>query len=325
MTADYRVSLLIPCFNGERYVSRAFESILTQTAESLEVIFVDDGSSDNSGKIAGGYVDKFKSKGYRLLLLHKNNGGAASAIKLALQHARGRYVMLMDIDDELLPSSVEKQADYLDANADCDLVFTNGFRSLENTKERSLIRKSKEIIDKSHVFDGLVSGAVNNVPGVYMVRNNKLQEYYKEHDFLITNYGQNLQILLPVARTSLAGYIDDPLMIYNIHIGSHSNPDVYEKKISNLEGYKKIRLDILADMGCLTADIKKRVYLGYITERLRIDSCFGQRKQYNIHFKELRKYRNPSFQERLEFYVLNRSYKQYLYRLLLKFRNCIRR
>ena len=90
-----KISVIIPIYNAENYLNRCLESIIQQTYKDLEVILIDDGSKDNSGKIC----DEYKNKDNRLIVIHKKNGGVCSARNVGLSIATGDYVCFMDADD----------------------------------------------------------------------------------------------------------------------------------------------------------------------------------------------------------------------------------
>lgn len=313
-----RVSILIPCYNGEHYIDRAFASILNQTESNLEIIFVDDGSTDSSLQLAAGYRQKFTDKGHRLITLHKSNGGAASAVKEALSASTGKYIIPLDIDDELLSDSCKLQADFLDHNPQYGLVLTNGYIVSHNGEKRML--REHDLTGRD-IFRGLLQGTVNNVPGVYMINGPFLRDYYKEHEFLITNYGQNLQLLLPSSYSFDAGYINRPLLNYNVHIGSHSRPDNYERECNNLRGYYDVRLSMLRIMELATNQNLELAKEAYLSASLFVEGKYRKTKEYNTTFSELKKYRKPTFQELVDFYILNKSPYQYPLRVLLKLKN----
>ena len=95
--AKYKISVIIPVYNTEKYLERCINSILNQTHKNIEIILVDDGSTDNSGEIC----DFFKNKDSRIIVIHKQNGGAASARNSGLEIASGDYVAFVDSDDWL--------------------------------------------------------------------------------------------------------------------------------------------------------------------------------------------------------------------------------
>lgn len=94
MTQD-KVSVIVPVYNSEQYISQCLDSILSQTYRNIEIILVDDGSSDKSGAIC----DKYEKIDNRIRVFHKINGGASTARNLGLDMADGEYVMFVDSDD----------------------------------------------------------------------------------------------------------------------------------------------------------------------------------------------------------------------------------
>lgn len=90
------VSIVIPVFNSEQYLQRCFDSIIFQTYENWEIIFVDDGSSDSSGSICDSLSEKYKGK---VKVIHKQNAGLGMARNDGLRSMQGRYVLFLDSDD----------------------------------------------------------------------------------------------------------------------------------------------------------------------------------------------------------------------------------
>lgn len=93
-----KISIIIPCYNSEKYLGACMDSVLAQTFEDFEAILVDDGSKDNTLAIARHYAQKDA----RVRVLAKENGGVAAARNLALEHAQGEWITFVDSDD-LLP------------------------------------------------------------------------------------------------------------------------------------------------------------------------------------------------------------------------------
>jgi glycosyltransferase involved in cell wall biosynthesis len=89
------VTIIIPIYNVELYISRCIESVLCQTYENIEIILVDDGSPDNCGRIC----DEYALKDSRIRVIHKENGGLSDARNVALDIATGKYVTFIDSDD----------------------------------------------------------------------------------------------------------------------------------------------------------------------------------------------------------------------------------
>ena len=95
------VSIVIPCFNYEKYVAGAIEGVLAQTYQRTEVIVVNDGSTDNSLEVIGRYAD-------RVRIIDKPNGGSISAYNRGFAAARGDIVIFLDADDLMAPEAVDE-------------------------------------------------------------------------------------------------------------------------------------------------------------------------------------------------------------------------
>lgn len=103
MMQDVLVSVIVPVYNVEEYLSRCVDSILSQTHQNLEVILVDDGATDSSGTIC----DSFAARDSRVKVVHKANGGLSSARNAGIDIARGAYLEFVDSDDWIEPDAVE--------------------------------------------------------------------------------------------------------------------------------------------------------------------------------------------------------------------------
>jgi len=112
-----KITVLMPLFNGERYVREALESILGQTFTDFELLIIDDGSTDSSAAIVASYDDR------RIrLVANDENLGISATLNRGLDLARGEYIARMDSDDVSLPTRLAEQVEYLESNPDCAMV-----------------------------------------------------------------------------------------------------------------------------------------------------------------------------------------------------------
>ncbi|HEX9998179.1 MAG TPA: glycosyltransferase [Abditibacterium sp.] len=130
------VSVCIPCFNAQEFVAEAIESALGQTHPRVEVVVVDDGSSDASVAI----LEKF---GDKIVFEASPNRGACAARNRALALSKGQYIQFLDADDRLVPRKIERQLPYL-LRGEADLVFCRGFIFGDGKPMRP---KKKSIVD----------------------------------------------------------------------------------------------------------------------------------------------------------------------------------
>ncbi|MFK3798082.1 glycosyltransferase family 2 protein [Pseudomonas sp. NPDC088444] len=111
------VSIIAPCYNAEHYLEVAIQSIFEQSYPNFEVIIVDDGSTDNSFELLKELQTRYSFQLYR-----QNNQGVSAALNHGLQHARGQYVATPDLDDIMLPESVQVRVDYLERHPNVGIV-----------------------------------------------------------------------------------------------------------------------------------------------------------------------------------------------------------
>lgn len=168
-----KVSIIIPVYNGEKYVSEAIDSVLNQTYKDFEIIVIDDGSKDNTLNILRMYRDKIKWKS-------QENRGQASAINEGINIAKGKYIAYLDADDVCLPERFEKQVEYLDEHPNVSLVYSDRYNINENEEiqgifnsrphdnfiilqqnyiSRSVVMHKKECLDKVGLFDESITGS----------------------------------------------------------------------------------------------------------------------------------------------------------------------
>jgi len=131
------ISVIIPVYNGEKYLREAIDSVLTQSYNPLEIIIIDDGSVDNSAKIATEYV----SARY----FYQENSGLSAALNLGIEKATGDYIAFLDADDIWVEEKLNRQMKALDQNQELDAVFGHHtiFYSNKTGKEKNGIENEK--------------------------------------------------------------------------------------------------------------------------------------------------------------------------------------
>lgn len=140
-------SIIIPIYNVEKYLERCIESVINQTYSNIEIILVDDGSSDNCPQIC----DEYREKDFRIKVLHKQNGGLSDARNEGLKIANGDYVLFVDSDDYIEKDTCEKFCAFIDKGADIlvgDGIVSGGNCDIGHIKELGEF-KSYDFIKKS--------------------------------------------------------------------------------------------------------------------------------------------------------------------------------
>ena len=117
------ISVILPAHNVEKFVGEAVGSVLAQDAPNIEVIAVDDGSTDATAAALDHWAEGFAAAGKRMQVIRRARGGAGAARNAALDRARGRYIVFVDADDRLHPSALRRLACLLDDEPAVDLAF----------------------------------------------------------------------------------------------------------------------------------------------------------------------------------------------------------
>lgn len=149
-----QVSIIIPIYNTERYLSQCLDSVLCQSFAGWECILVDDGSSDRSGKICDEYV----AKDPRFRVIHKENGGVSRARNLGIQESKSDYVCFLDSDDRMKKDHLEICLKNIN---DADLLIF-GFERFNGRTDKQIL-DAHEIIGSIHCHDFLYSLKENSI------------------------------------------------------------------------------------------------------------------------------------------------------------------
>ena len=112
------LSVIIPIYNKEEYVASCMESLLKQDFDSFEMVVVDDGSTDRSGELC----DQMAEQDSRIRVFHTDNGGVTAARRYGVEQARGRYILFVDSDDELLPGALHTLYDAIERTGADEVV-----------------------------------------------------------------------------------------------------------------------------------------------------------------------------------------------------------
>lgn len=184
LASQLLVSIVAPCYNAEKYLEAALQSIFAQDYSNFEVIIVDDGSTDNSLAMLRALQDTYDFK-----LLTQQNQGVSATLNNGLKHARGVYVSTPDLDDIMLPHSLSVRARYLDEHPKVGCVgaliaYMDSDGAEIKTQHRTKVKKFS--------FDQIVSEAVViGAPGaLYRMEALQAAQFYdpniKVQDFQIT-------------------------------------------------------------------------------------------------------------------------------------------
>lgn len=162
MNKEVLVSIIIPTYNSEKYLSDCLKSVYNQTYKNTEVIIINDGSTDGSEKIINKYYKKYKNK---TIVLHnkKASGSGEVASNSGIKKSKGKYVAIMDSDDISLPNRIKLEVDFLEKNKDIFLVSTSVVIIDENNKKicnLDVNKKYFDILKKIYLSNSIINSSV---------------------------------------------------------------------------------------------------------------------------------------------------------------------
>ena len=219
-----KISVIVPVYNTKKYLKKCLESLVNQTLENIEIILVNDGSTDNSKEILGKYESKYPKK---IKVFNKENGGQATARNFGIEKAKGEYIVFVDSDDYIEIDALEKL--YNTAKEDkADIVLFDYYEGNEKTGYK-IVNVSKWE-EKNEVKNYLLSnlGPCNKlIKREILIENNIrfLEGYIYEDLATVPIFG---------VYANKISYLQKPLYYYEIRSGSTMRQMVYNKKLESI-------------------------------------------------------------------------------------------
>ena len=227
-----KISVVVPVFNAEKYLERCLISIQNQTLQEIEIILIDDGSTDLSGSIC----EKNAKADSRIHVYHKDNGGITSARRYAMDHINGEYILFVDADDYIAPEMCASM--YEAAKKNVAKVVVSNFIEVKDNK--TSIKKSftGEELTIENFFKSLVPGYLWS-----KLFHASLKESFKVDTDI--SQAEDLCVILPLVsylcNDSDLLYIDEAYYYYYRHEESNSANDVFVNNYGIEEYLKAIK------------------------------------------------------------------------------------
>lgn len=298
------VSIITPCYNGESYISRYLDSILAQTYNNIELIIINDGSTDKTGTIIKSYKDKFEKKGYEFIYIEQENKGQSEAINQGLKIFKGDYLTWPDSDDYLTEDAIEIKVNTLEIHREYGLCicktkvveeYTNNFLGIQE--------RIKPEDEYDSLFIDLILGRnIYYSPGGYMVRSSMFRNVMSKPIQIESpkEIGQNFQLLLPITYNYKCYYIDKILYYYTVRLNSHSRQKhSYNEQIRIIDIAHNVLLNICkntvrsnTEMQFCRKLIYERTINSYINTMIafrkntKLNFCIENSKKYNIYLNK---------------------------------------
>ncbi len=291
------ISVIIPTFNRAELVQDAIESVLSQEWAGVQVVVVDDGSTDGTGEVLRARY------GERVNYYYQSNQGRSVARNMGIQVSTGDYLLFLDSDDLLLPGSLAAEAAFLDAHPEVDIVYTDGYFCDETGRDFARIAPARPAHDPDNLLKDLVINNVILACHSVMMRRTALDSigppYFDKS--LRGTEDENLWIRLAAEGKAFA-YLDLPTCKYRVHSSNASrydpdSPAYWERQKS----VKRSRFKILYAefFPGLPAETRERFFYMLLITQLRGDEPAREEALNSPQFAAL----EPATQARLLYYL----------------------
>ncbi|MBR0237065.1 MAG: glycosyltransferase [Thermoguttaceae bacterium] len=199
------ISVIMPVYNSERYLSIAIESILAQTFKNFEFIIVNDGSTDSSLEI----IQNYQAKDSRIRIIDQPNQGVTKSLNNAINLAQGKYIARMDADDISMPDRLAKQFQYLEAHPE---IAVCGSGALIIDEDGDVIRIDRVVCTHENIEKRHLSGKCSMKHPSVIIRADVLRKVNGYNEEL--PYAQDFDLWLRIGEIGKLENLREPLIKY---------------------------------------------------------------------------------------------------------------
>ena len=285
---DEKISIVIPIYNTEQYLDKCVDSVLNQTYKNLEVILVDDGSTDDSGKIC----DYYAAKDERVVIIHQRNQGNNVARKNGVKIANGDYVGFVDSDDWIEPDMYQCMVDNIKKN-NADIVSVGFYLEYSNKTEiyndeidSNLYKIGK---DTNKFIESVLLG--NTKSRLYSIQWNLVTKLFKRNVISVSQekvngvfYGEDMAVTFESYYLAESiSVINKPYYHYRQcnHSITHKKDVMLLSKLNEMYAYMK-KLFESKNAGCLIQQELDRYFIRTINDVM--PKVTGSEEIYNIKY-----------------------------------------
>lgn len=274
------ISIIIPVYNVEKYIKESVDSVINQTASDFEIVLVDDGSTDNSGKIC----DEYGARDSRIKVVHKENGGLSSARNSGVEVATGDYVLFLDSDDYISSNYIQRMNEELQKNSyDMIVCYTLDFNDGEMPQLSKIEGKQRTELTPEQALENIYYQRLfdTNACGKLM-RIDTIRKYPFVNGVLYEDFN-NVHMFLDECEKIL--FLPETVYFYRQRNNSIMNSYFDERKFFLIEVAEK-HLRYVQDKHPKIMDAAIR---RYIYSNFHILGRIINKSEYEAKSKELRK------------------------------------
>lgn len=254
-----KVSIIIPVFNGEKYIRRSIESVLKQTYPNIELIIVNDGSTDKTAEILKCYQKTAK-------IINKQNTGVSDSRNIGIKHATSEYVMFLDADDEITVDAISYCIKTMQ-NTGADIIRFNGQLKYNNKAKKIKLPLDEGIYTKDKLLSEILSGKIPSFACFLFMRTELAKKVFFPKNI---SYMEDYPFTINLISHSQKIYLSSkPLYIYYQEPTSASHSIDIDKRLTGISySYQRAITELELPIGKRVANyfigiyLKTELYLG---------------------------------------------------------------
>jgi glycosyltransferase involved in cell wall biosynthesis len=288
------ISVIIPVYKKEQYITKCIESVLFQTFTDFELLLIDDGSPDKSGQIC----DEYSLKDSRIKVFHKSNGGVGNARNYGMDKAQGQYFAFLDADDEWMCEHLMNVSQTIKQFPDCGLYACARISRFPDGSEKTIR------FDKQTTTTFLLNDLLRNIAASKVITSGitiSATAYKTTGGFReVVTRGEDSDLWLRIACKYPVAYHNEPSFYYHIATGNNSTETALKAGFPYWEWYGY--------------PYHNRIFLFVFTSRILISymKAAGRLKNISLYFYYFRKIKWGSYFLNLFQYTIFRLKEMYL-------------
>lgn len=229
------ISIIVPVYNVEKYLKRCIDSILNQSFTDFELILVDDGSTDNSGKI----IDEYAVKDERIKVIHKENGGQGSARNRGLDIAKGNYIGFVDSDDWIHKDMYKILYENI-------IKYNTDISQIDHKPTSSYVNDENIVNEKVHIVDNILKEFGNCtsfelLPYIFVWNKLYKADIWSSFRFPENKFAEDLRVIYKIYdKSNKMIRIDRKLYYYFMSDNSSTRGKFNIKKLEDIEAWEEM-------------------------------------------------------------------------------------
>lgn len=267
---DNLVTIIIPSYNHSRFIGYTIESIISQSYQNIELIIIDDGSTDNSIEIINNFKNICTQRFRKFIFINRENKGLCYTLNEGIKLSSGKYISIIASDDIMHHDKTTEQVDYLEHNSECVGVFSGA----DIIKENGALLSSKNGTNVKYYFNDIILNQYQLFSPSAMYRlENMIKTGLYPTDIILEDWYMNLKI------TEKSGYLislKKPLISYRRHSSNtslqttrlHSDRQKILKLFENNILYKKANLELTYTIAYESVSFNKTRSVTYLLNSL---------------------------------------------------------